>query len=572
MLLFWVTMNQKIVIEVNMRIRNIANFFLVAFGALALFNICFAYTIVNQSSFYLHAKDSAGCPDVAPGQIASTDISWCGYLACATKDYDPNNGCLEQSSDHSGLTEGGYATWFSISGASHLCSVPEGNTYQCSWDASSGDLNFNYLPVVQKYSWGTEVDQVVELPKTIASYSSGPALRGINVSGLEYDGTFLDAIFQHPDIPDVKYFAQQGMNTIRLPIRWEFLLSTNNNLVESHDPISADLNPMYIQAISDTVQKYLAGGLTVILDLHSYMRFCGAGAAIGQANEPTDPVNNHCQVVTKDQLAYIWGVLAKNFQSLAKQYPKQLIFELMNEPYSMDGQSGQELTSADLVSSEVAAVKAIRSYGLNNLILLSGNYWDPLHGWTKDSPAPTDAFNGVEFSEKNLTAAGIDDFSNIAIDMHQYFDSNYSGTHSECNQYNSYDDFKQKLNLESSAGDDLLGDWLKANHMKVFLGEFGAADNEICRQDLNYMMEYVNDHAYDPNHPENGGFLGWTAWRTNRHNGFSPFNFLQAGDYTVYAGQGSADASPAGTGIAVGPGNGLMSDLFANYLTPASNS
>ncbi len=540
-----------------------------AICCLAFLSASYAYTINNKSSFYLFAKDSAGCPNVAPGETERTSTAWCGYLACATKNYDNNQGCMEQNSDKTGLTQGGYATWFSLSGPTSTCAVPDGNTYQCSWDAKTGDVNFQYLPVTQKYSFGNQIGQPVQLPKNIATYSTGPSLRGVNVSGLEYDGTFLDAMFQHPDIPDVKYFAKQGMNTVRLPIRWEFVLHSGDNLVESADPASKTVNTMYINGLKDVLQKYLEGGLTVIIDLHNYMRFCPTGAAVGQANEPTDPVKNNCQVVNADQLAYIWSVLAKELKPLAQKYPKKLIFELMNEPYSQDGVSGQELSSEALMKAEAAAIISIRAESLNNLILLGGNYWDPLHGWTVYAPSPSDKPNGEVFTAQNLQANGITDLSNIGFDMHQYLDSNYSGLHDTCNQYTSYDDFKQKLDLENNNGQDLFGDWLKTNHMKVFLGEFGAADNATCQQDLNYLLQFVNDHAYDLSKPENGGFIGWTAWRANRHGGdvgFAPFNYLQAADYTVYGGKGTKEASDPGTGIVLGLGNGLMNSVFSNYL------
>jgi hypothetical protein len=166
--------------------------------------------------------------------------------------------------------------------------------------------------------------------------------------------------------------------------------------------------------------------------------------------------------------------------------------------------------------------------------------------------------------------------------MHQYFDSNYSGTHLQCNFYQNYQDFESKLSLIDAQGNDLLGNWIKANHMKVFLGEFGAADagtnNTLkdfnnCRKDVGYMLQYTQEHAYNAAKPDQGGFIGWTAWRANKHGftGFGAFNYLQQENDYVYGGDGTPRYTE-GLGIAPGQGNSLMTDIFSQYLKPAASN
>lgn len=537
-----------------------------------------SFPIKNNTGFYINAKDSAaGCPtQIAPGATATSSEYWCGFVACATKDFDKDKGCMEPAQDPDThktiLTEGGYASWFSISFGGKICTVPDGNIYQCQYN-NNNELTFNYLNVTQKYSAGPNVGQPVTVA-TPTTFSKGPLYRGVNISGLEYDGTFLDAMYQHPDLPDVRYFADQGMNTIRLPIRWEFIVSTTaNNAIESTNPTSPNINAMYLDSVYDTVEKYLKSGLTVDLDLHNYMRFCKTGATVGQANEPTDPIANNCDLMTGDQLAYIWGVIAKRFAPLASQYPDHLMFELMNEPYTFVDDAGkpvagQTIKTADLLKSEVAAVNAIRKYAKDNYILLSGNYWDPLHGWLNNAPIAGDVPNGAVFNAGSMKAAGLSDQSRIVIDMHQYFDSNYSGTHRACIKFDSYSQFKQVMSFEDAAGNDVFGKWIKDNNMKIFLGEFGGSNDQNCKEDLNYMLTYISEHAYDAQNPNAGGFIGWTVWRGNRHS--NGFNFLQAADYNVYGAKGSKDSSDAGTGIAAGEANSLMLPdpvfSFSKYL------
>ncbi len=193
---------------------------------------------------------------------------------------------------------------------------------------------------------------------------------------------------------------------------------------------------------------------------------------------------------------------------------------------------------------------------------MSGNYWDPLHGWLTES-APGDVPNGSVFTLANLRNAGIADTSNLVIEMHQYFDSDFSGRSDVCIKYADYDRFKSHLKLAN------VSKWMNDNKMKVMLNEFGSADNQICKEDLAYMFQYINEHTLGKAGNENGGFVGWTAWRANRRSqgtGFGWFNYLNQANYEVYGGNGTKPQSPNGTGITQGPANGLMDSIYAGQL------
>ena len=524
----------------------------------------FAYTLTNNSPYYLYeVNKDAGCPGtdyskpIKPGDTVSFTASWCGFDACTGGGNSAGNGfssdgCLEAST-YGGKpnVQGGYATWFSVSQSAGCGGIAASNTYSCSYDSSSGKFNLNFTSIVQKYSAGPNVGQPVTVG-TPVNYSSVP-YRGINISGLEYDGTYGDALYQKPDVPEMQYFIDQKMNTVRLPIRWEFVVSdSTSSLVESHNPTSAVINTEYMKAVLDTTQKYLDNGLTVIVDLHNYMRFCDTGETEGQSNEPTNP-STHCSMASTTQMNYIWATLTAQFKDLLQQYPNQLAFGLMNEPNS---DSVNSITTQQVFDNEVAAYNGIRTYEAanslaKNLVIFSGNNWDPLHDWTSD--------NGQVFTMSAFQNAGIDvDNDNIALEMHQYFDSNYSGLSSTCNTYTDANDFATQLHITDVAA------WLNDNHLRALLTEFGAADNATCTADLNYMLDFVQSNAYGAAAMPNGGFIGWTAWRVNRHGQSSSFNYLQQGDYNVYGGNGSP--SNNGTGITLGAANGLMASVFKPHL------
>ncbi len=552
----------------------------------------YAATITNTSPFYLHLQsgDASTCATtIAPGAKASVS-GYCGYDACSTNQFN-SSGCQEVTNGNTGneaLTDGGYATYLGIGAYSGtpVCSIGWAFIpYQCTID-SKGNFSLVYKSITQVY---TPSGLPVVIP-AVTQYTKGPLFRGVNISGLEYDGTFLDALFQHPDVPDARYFAAQGMNFIRLPIRAEFVFGKTGDPVTSIDPNPNDPgispNNIYLGAVYDTVQKYLAQGLSVDLDLHNYMRFCPTGATQGQGNEPTDPVNNKCTVLTASQLSAIWNTIlttpitvpgingSVTFAALAQKYAPQksanysgpqLMFGIMNEPFD-DSAEKQPLTNAAIFDNEVTAVKAIRSSAPNNLILLSGNGWDPLHAWMSNGDSDT-------FSQAALQAQGLDT-TNLVVEVHQYFDSNYSGLHQTCNHYPNYTAFEQDMGLINPSG--TFANWMQQNHQKVMLTEFGGADtladgsaNVDCRQDMSWMLQYMGENAYDAGNPQNGGFIGWAAWRANRNGnwGAAKFNFLQQADQTVYGAPASGT-----TGIVQGPGNGLMTDVFSQYLILPTSS
>ncbi len=570
--------------------------------ALALSGVGYAATITNTSPFYLHLQsgDAQTCSaTIAPGAQGSIS-GYCGYDVCATNDFN-SNGCQEITNGNIGdkaLTDGGYATYLGLSnysGNTINCSIGWAFIpYQCAVDGS-GNFSLNYKSITQIYSGGSNNGQPVIIP-AVSKYMQAPFFRGVNVSGLEYDGSFLDALFQHPDVPDIRYFAAQGMNLIRLPIRAEFVFGQQQSSNTPSGPIiSTDPNPndaglapnnMYLASVYDTVQKYLASGVSVDLDLHNYMRFCPTSPTEGQGNEPTDPANNNCSVLIANQLAAIWATIMTTpiklqmgdgstktvtFANLAQQYaPKdssystpQLMFGIMNEPF--DDSPVQPLSTQTVFDNEVAAVKTIRTSAPNNLILLSGNGWDPLHEWMSSTTQ-----DSTTFTQSALQAAGLDT-SNLVIEVHQYFDYNYSGTHVICNHYDNYQAFLQDMGLSDSSGNNIFGQWMQQNQMKVMLTEFGGSDDRSttgdCVQDVKWMLQYMQNNAYNSSAPQNGGFIGWAAWRANRNGnwGSGQFDFLQQADQTVYGAPAQGT-----TGIVQGPGNGLMADVFASYLTQPS--
>ncbi|KAG9239318.1 putative endoglucanase 1 [Amylocarpus encephaloides] len=209
-------------------------------------------------------------------------------------------------------------------------------------------------------------------------------------------------------------------------------------------------------------------GAYCILDPHNYMRYNNpsqqpmTGSVIGNSSDPT--------AATTAQFGAFWGELAKRFKDNEK-----VIFGIMNEPHDME-------TNLVLANNQ-AAVDGIRASGAKQMILAPGNSWSGGHSFTQSwagySPSSADALVKLK-----------DPLSNTAIDIHEYLDTDYSGSHTVCAQ----------------PGPENLADvtaWLKANKLKAMITEFGASNSTQCQPYLEGILKYMAD---------NEEYIGWTAW------------------------------------------------------------
>lgn len=89
--------------------------------------------------------------------------------------------------------------------------------------------------------------------------------------------------------------------------------------------------------------------------------------------------------------------------------------------------------------------------------------------------------------------------------MHQYLDSDYSGTHTTCLQ-----------NLDTIGADgfnlEAFSNWLKDSQLKAIVTEFGiGTDAASCTKPLEQFMKYMQ---VNPAKGTDYGFAGWTIWST----------------------------------------------------------
>ena len=203
--------------------------------------------------------------------------------------------------------------------------------------------------------------------------------------------------------------------------------------------LTADLDPYYLGNISN-VATYITGkGGYAVLDAHNYGRYNG--------------------VIINDTSAFgsFWSKMATHFVS-----DSNVIFDTNNEYHDMDQTLVLDLNQAAITS--IRAAGATTQY-----IFVEGNSYTGAWTWT----------------EVNTNLVALTDPSDMIIyEMHQYLDSDGSGTNATC--VNS--------TIGSSRVSDATG-WLRANGKLGILGEYAGGPNTICMDAITDMLNYMEDNS-----------------------------------------------------------------------------
>ncbi len=213
-------------------------------------------------------------------------------------------------------------------------------------------------------------------------------LVGVNLASAEF-GSNVPGRHGHdyvyPDASEVQYFADLGFNCLRLPFLWERL----------QPELDAAFDAAERARLEQLVAAMTARGMTAVIDPHNYARRRTAADKwsrehlIGSAAVPTRAFLDFWRRLT----------------GLFKDNPR-VTFGLMNEPYDMAATQWLEIANA--------TIAAIRSVGARNLILVPGTAWSGAHSWIASGNAVLERIS--------------DPLANFAIEVHQYFDDNSSGT------------------------------------------------------------------------------------------------------------------------------------------------
>jgi len=246
---------------------------------------------------------------------------------------------------------------------------------------------------------------------------------GVNESGAEFGNGNIPGVlgtdYTWPVDSSFDYFLDHGFNTFRITFLMERLAPPATGLAGAFDST-------YLNGLKTAVTYVTNQGGFAVIDPHNFGRYNG--------NIITDTTGFEA----------FWKTLAGEFVD-----DTNAIFDTNNEYHDMDQSLVVELNQA--------AINGIRASGATKqLILVEGNSYTGAWTWLT---------SGNSATMLNLT----DPNDNFAYEMHQYLDSDGSGTSETC--------------VSSTIGAERLADattWLEQNKVRGFLGEIGAGSNTDC--------------------------------------------------------------------------------------------
>ena len=258
-------------------------------------------------------------------------------------------------------------------------------------------------------------------------------------------------------------------NIFRLPVAWQYL----------QDTLGAPLNTANLGTYDKLVQACLQTGAFCIIDIHNYARW--DGNIIGQSGGPTN-----------DQFADLWSQLGKKYAPSGR-----VIMGLMNEPHDSmyrfcffiaPNIADPSLPTVPDISAWATAVQgavtAIRKAGAtDNMILLPGTSYTSAGAFVSDGSAA--ALNGVKDVDNTV--------SKLIFDVHNYFDSDGSGTTAGCTSNKISDGFQPLVSF------------LKSNNRQALVSELGGGSSDAsCLTNICAALDFLNENS--------DVYLGWVGW------------------------------------------------------------
>jgi endoglucanase len=318
-------------------------------------------------------------------------------------------------------------------------------------------------------AWSTVFKTVLA---TFATQAAAVQYGGVNIAGFDF-GVDTSGSWSGYPTTSIAYsgqsqmtsFVQTGMNAFRLPVAWQYLANGT----------PGSLNQGNWATYNTLVQGCLNSGASLcVVDLHNYARW--NGQIIGQGGPSTQDYAN------------FWGQLASKYANNTK-----VAFDTMNEPHDLD----MGAWSATLQ----AVVTAIRNAGAkNNIIFMSGTSYASLGAFPNQSGPQLLGIKNPDGTTNNLI-----------FSVHQYLDSNFSGTSDECSQ-----DVTGSVNA--------LATWLRSNGRKAIVLETGGGNTPSCVQFVCQELEAINQNQ--------DVFIGVTMWAAGAFD--SSYALIQSTNDLLY--------------------------------------
>ena len=270
--------------------------------------------------------------------------------------------------------------------------------------------------------------------------------RGINFGNMYEDNT--NSVSVSAWKPEyAKMIAELGFNHVRIPIRWE-------PEGRSNPEAPYNINPDFLDKIKQVVDSCLNNGLMAIINMHHHEALFA------------DPDGQ------KERFLSQWKQISEFF----KEYPDDLLFEILNEPHGNLNAEKWNIFLAD-------ALSVIREDNPDRVVLIGSPEW-----------------GGVS----SISKLKLPDDENIILSIHYY--NPFSFTHQGASwvdgadawlgiKWNDTETERQKVQNEFAP----LKTLEEQQNIPVHIGEFGSYStaDEVSREKwTTYMARYIDSQGW----------------------------------------------------------------------------
>ncbi|MEO8562449.1 MAG: glycoside hydrolase family 5 protein [bacterium] len=238
--------------------------------------------------------------------------------------------------------------------------------------------------------------------------------------------------------------AAAGFTSVRLPVRW-----SNHASVDA--PFTIDAT--FMTRVESVVDKLLAKGVVVVLNMHHYRQIDGDPVDAGELSAANAAVDV--------RFVMLWDQIATRFQGRGQK----LVFELYNEPHGrLNGEPWNVLAAR--------ALRVVRTTNPDRVVVIGPTRWN---------------------SAGDLPLLKMPNDANLIATVHDY--DPFRFTHQGAEWISPIMPIgvtccSAAQVAEMSAPLDLARTWSAAKHYPVFVGEFGAYSkaDDASRIDFNRKM------------------------------------------------------------------------------------
>ena len=256
----------------------------------------------------------------------------------------------------------------------------------------------------------------------------------------------------------IEVTAEAGFASVRLPVRW-------SNHAAATAPFTID--PQFFARVESVVDKLLAKGRYVVLNMHHYRQL--DGDALNSGEFAVDGA------VLDVRFLMLWQQIAERF----REKPDHLLFELYNEPHG-------RLTPSKWNDLAARALNVVRKSNPDRIVVIGPTSWN---------------------AAKALLALLLPNDANLIVTVHNYQPFNFTHQGAEwvspkrptgvpcCDASQQAEAIAPLMTAKA---------WSDAGRYPIFLGEFGAYGKADLRSRVTF-TRIMRDQA------EARG-ISWSYW------------------------------------------------------------